>query len=58
MLAWAGHIWAIVWVVNIELVALPRTPPSAGVLLVLGALFLGAEVAAIEALCRQLHRDD
>jgi len=58
MLGWAGQIWAIVWLVNIELVSLPRTPASAAVLLVLGALFLGAEVAAIEALRRQLHRDD
>jgi uncharacterized membrane protein HdeD (DUF308 family) len=58
MLGWAGHLWAIVWLVNIELVRLPRTAPPATVLLALGALFLAAEALAIKLLRRRLHRAD
>jgi hypothetical protein len=58
MLAWAGHLWALVWLVNIEVVALPRVSLSMLVVAVLGASFLGVETLAIGALRRRLHRGD
>ncbi len=54
MLAWAGHLWAIVWLLNIELLPLVSLPTAAVV--VLGALFLAGETLAIRLLHRRLHR--
>src|SRR3989442_5445093 len=54
MLAWAGHLWAIVWLLNIEL--LPLVSLSTAAVVVLGALFLAGETLAIELLRRRLHR--
>lgn len=56
MLAWAGHLWAIVWLVNIEL--LPRTSLSTAAVVFLGVLFLAGETLAIGLLRRRLHRTD
>jgi len=56
MLAWAGHLWAIVWLVNIEL--LPQASFSTAAVVFLGAVFLAGETLAIGLLRRRLHRRD
>jgi len=56
MLAWAVHLWAIVWLANIEL--LPRMSLSTAAVVFLGALFLAGETLAIGLLRRRLHRPD
>jgi hypothetical protein len=57
MLAWAGHLWAIVWLVNIDVLDLPRASLSAAVVIAFGAAFLAAETLAVDALRRRLHRE-
>ncbi len=58
MLAWAVHLWAIVWLVNIQAVGLPRASLSMAVVIVLGAAFLAVETLAIAVLRRRLQRRD
>ncbi len=49
-------LWAIVWLVNIEL--LPRASLSTAAVVVLGVLFLAGETLAVGLLRRRLHRSD
>ncbi|HEV8585837.1 MAG TPA: hypothetical protein VGT02_12770 [Methylomirabilota bacterium] len=56
MLGWALHLWAIVWLVNIDAVAVRRPSLSVLAIVALGAVFLAVETAAIAALRRRLQR--
>jgi len=56
MLGWALHVWAIVWLVNIDAVTVRRASLSMLLAVGLGAAFLGVETLAIAALKRRLQR--
>jgi hypothetical protein len=58
LLAWALHLWALVWLVNIEAVTVRRASLSMLLAVALGAAFLGVESLAVAVLRRRLQRRD
>jgi hypothetical protein len=63
VLAWAAHLWAVVWLINIDALDVPaflrELRPKASLwlagLLLLGVSFLVAEAVAIRALRRRIR---
>jgi hypothetical protein len=63
LLAWAAHLWAVVWLINIDALDLHDLIPATrawpplwpAVVIVLGVLFLVVEAVAIGALRRRLR---
>ena len=61
MLAWAAHLWAVIWLINIDVLDvrafLGDPPPRTWmpVLLLLGVVFVVVEAAAIGVLRRRIR---